>query len=36
MSFGPLIGTRIEVHDEESAPSYTGALRKALESAFGE
>lgn len=34
MSFGPVVGLRLEVHDEESAPSYTSVLKEALEIAF--
>ena len=30
ISFGPLVGLRVEVYDEESAPEYTTALKDAL------
>lgn len=35
MSFGPVVGLRIETHDEESTPNYTTLLREALDIAFG-
>lgn len=34
MSFGPVVGLRLEVHDEESAPGFTSVLKEALDIAF--
>lgn len=34
MSFGPVVGLRLEIHDEESAPGFTSVLKEALDSAF--
>lgn len=33
-SFGPIVGLSVKVHDEESAPTYTGLLKEALSAAF--
>jgi hypothetical protein len=35
MSFGPIIGLRLEFHSDETAPNYTGVLKEALEIASG-
>jgi hypothetical protein len=35
MSFGPIVGLRIEAHDEESTPTYAKLLRQAFDDAFG-
>lgn len=34
MSFGPVVGLRLEVHDEESTPGYTSVLKEALDIAL--
>ncbi len=34
MGFGAITGLRIEIHDPNSAPSYTSVLKEALELAF--
>jgi hypothetical protein len=35
MFFGPVVGLKIETHDEINAPNYTTVLREALDIVFG-
>jgi hypothetical protein len=34
MSFGPVVGLRLEVHDDKTNPAYTSVLKEALEITF--